>query len=418
MLYLVGIYFLLFTYLSIKKFPIAVYLLLLTLPTYLIRFNLGPLPSTLLEVSLFGLFLGWLFGIRKEDIQKLKSDIRGHKTFFIFVATLLLFSFIGGLTSMIGATNPTEKLIYGIGEWRALFFQPILFFIILLTRREQLDNKKIIASLAGAAVFVSSIAVIQKFTGFLFPPSLWDDQLFGRVTSIFTSANAIGLFTAPIVFLSLSIFKDKKYVVLVSAILILLANAFSVSQGAWIAIGAGLLVYMFILGYKKLAIGIALVGIAGSLIIPSMREAVLFQDQAGQNRVNLWTHTADYLTESPKNFILGSGIRNFFDAIQKPFYNPKVLEPLKYPHNIILNFWTEIGLFGMISMMGLLVCLFRFACQIEDKQKRAAFLAALVTLVIHGLVDVPYFKNDLSMLFWTIAFLVFVNQTPRKLVNK
>lgn len=416
MLYLVAIYFLLFTYLAIKKFPLAVYLFLLTIPTYLIRFDIGPLPSTLLEASFVALVIGWVVTFQKNDNEKFKVFIANNKRLFVFLLCILLFSFIGACTSMIGAENPVQKLIYGIGEWRALFLEPIILFAILITRKETLEQKKMILSLVGAAVIVSTVAVIQKFTGLLFPPSLWDDQLFGRVTSIFTSANAIGLFTVPILFLSLLVLK-KAYYIWAGVVIILLANAFSISQGAWIAIGAGALVYLFMLGHKKISIAIAIVGVVGSLVLPGMKEAVLFQDQAGKNRLTVWSHTAEYLIDSPQNFIVGSGIRNFYDAIQKPWHNPKTLEPLKYPHNIVLNFWTEIGLFGMISFVGILVSLFIVAFKIEDRQKKAACVAALSALVVHGLVDVPYFKNDLAMLFWVLAFLVYQNRKPAKQTN-
>ncbi len=406
MLYLVLAYFALCTYLSIKKFPLAVYLFILTIPAYVIRFTIGPLPSTLLEVGFFALIIGWIETFKKSDIEKVKIFIKNHKTFCIFTTSLLVFSLIGAFTSMIGATDPTQKLIYGVGEWRALFLEPIILFVILITRKESLGQNKIVLSLVGAAVFVSGIAIVQKFTGLFFPPSLWDDQLFGRVTSIFTSANAIGLFTVPIVCASLLVFPRYKAPMIISSLIILLANAFSVSQGAWIAIGAGMLVYLFTIGYKKLAIGIAIVGIVGSFILPSMRAAVLFQDKAGQNRLTIWSHTVGYLTESPKNLLLGSGIRNFYDAIQKPWHNPRELEPLKYPHNIVLNFWTETGLLGIVSFAVMVFCLVRIILKIENKEKKAALLAALTGLIIHGLVDVPYFKNDLSMLFWILAFLI------------
>jgi hypothetical protein len=32
-------------------------------------------------------------------------------------------------------------------------------------------------------------------------------------------------------------------------------------------------------------------------------------------------------------------------------------------------------------------------------------LLALVAVIVHGLVDVPYFKNDLSLEFWTLLAL-------------
>ena len=30
-------------------------------------------------------------------------------------------------------------------------------------------------------------------------------------------------------------------------------------------------------------------------------------------------------------------------------------------------------------------------------------LLALIAVIVHGLVDVPYFKNDLSLEFWTLV---------------
>ncbi len=33
-------------------------------------------------------------------------------------------------------------------------------------------------------------------------------------------------------------------------------------------------------------------------------------------------------------------------------------------------------------------------------------MAAMVVIVIHGLVDTPYFKNDLAILFWLIIGLL------------
>lgn len=416
MLILALIYFVLFLVLAFKKFDWSVYLFIVTLPTYIIRLQIGPLPTTILEISFFAVVIAGLLKINTEHIRGFKNQIISHKAFLVFLVSLFIFSLVGALTSMIGSENPTQKLIYGVGEWRALFLEPILLFILLVIHREKLKADHIILSLFGGAVAVSIIALIQKFTGSWFPPSLWDDHLFGRVTSIFTSANAIGLFTVPILFISLLVLQ-RRYYLWLGGLVILLANAFSISQGAWIAIGAGILVYLFMLGYRKIAIAIAVIGIVGSFLLPSMREAVLFQDQAGKNRLTLWTHTIDYLTHSPQNFILGSGIRNFFDAIQKPFYNPKALEALKYPHNIILNFWTEIGLFGMISFVGIVVSLFILAFKIEDTQKKAAYIAALTALVIHGLVDVPYFKNDLAMLFWVLTFLVYLQVKPVKQIS-
>ena len=40
-----------------------------------------------------------------------------------------------------------------------------------------------------------------------------------------------------------------------------------------------------------------------------------------------------------------------------------------------------------------------------DGALQLGVLLALVAVVVHGLVDVPYFKNDLCLLFWTLVAL-------------
>ena len=45
-------------------------------------------------------------------------------------------------------------------------------------------------------------------------------------------------------------------------------------------------------------------------------------------------------------------------------------------------------------------------------------MGAMVTIIVHGLVDVPYFKNDLSVLFWIlIAMLSLISLRSKLLKN-
>jgi O-antigen ligase len=280
------------------------------------------------------------------------------------------------------------------------------------------------------------VAIIQKITGQLYPPSLWDDELNGRVVAFFTTPNAVGLYLAPVVMLTLSLIKgtvnnnchscesrnprllgdgfrilvrNDKWLLGMTVLFAVLAIFFSFSQGAWIALGAGIVAMTYFLGYKKTAVIAVVTGILVAFAIPQIRAAVLFKDQSGQNRLTLWHHSMTFLTASPKNFVLGAGIRQYFRKVEKPYYNPEEMERLIYPHNMFLNFWTEIGLFGMISFVGILAYSFYLAFKIKNRDKMlgSALIATLVVLIVHGLVDVPYFKNDLSMLFWIIIATIF-----------
>jgi len=101
-------------------------------------------------------------------------------------------------------------------------------------------------------------------------------------------------------------------------------------------------------------------------------------------------------------------LRKFFRQVQQPYYNPTQMERLAYPHNLFLNFWLETGLLGLLAFLGLFGALTAAALKIKKENKflGAALLAALAVFFIHGLVDVPYFKNDLAMLFWIIAAII------------
>ena len=65
-IWLVIIYALLFAFLSWRRFDIALALFFFALPSYLIRFNIGSLPTTLLEVMLWIIFLTWTVRLIKN----------------------------------------------------------------------------------------------------------------------------------------------------------------------------------------------------------------------------------------------------------------------------------------------------------------------------------------------------------------
>ncbi len=87
------------------------------------------------------------------------------------------------------------------------------------------------------------------------------------------------------------------------------------------------------------------------------------------------------------------------------------VEIYKYPHNIFLNFWTELGLTGMV-LFALVIGKFLFIglklleTDCRNKGIILGLIGAMMAIFIHGLVDVPYFKNDLSVLFWIIVAMM------------
>ena len=96
-----------------------------------------------------------------------------------------------------------------------------------------------------------------------------------------------------------------------------------------------------------------------------------------------------------------------------------------YPHNIILNFWSELGLLGLLAFVWLIGRALLIAGRVyqglgmgAEKYILLGTVAALTALVVHGMVDVPYFKNDLAVLFWLLIGIVGLFQIDKQVDKK
>ena len=100
--------------------------------------------------------------------------------------------------------------------------------------------------------------------------------------------------------------------------------------------------------------------------------------------------------------IFGLGLGGFDYTFRKQASQP-------YPHDIWLTFWVELGLLGLIAFavmfFGLLWRGWRALPQTEGFYRVAMWgvMGSLVLWGVHGLVDSPYWKNDMSVEFWVLA---------------
>ncbi len=418
------IYTCLFSVLSWKQFETALIVFLISLPTYLIRFNVfgvTALPSTLLELSFGILFAVWTLKYLKSDWKNIVAFTKEHCIF-----TICLGLFFAASVSSIFISDMWK---ISLGQWRAYFLEPILFLVILIGRRVSFEKTSL--GLMLSTFSVSITAILQKISPSFYPPSLFDDQLFGRVTSFFTSPNDIGLYLAPLIplcaYVALTCHSRPRSqsrvnsggnpgyrspIAWLAFTLALIAILLSKSLGAYIALFTGLLVFLWLYNFKKTTLAIIVVALIG-FFLPPVQSLIQSKEKSSSNRVVLWDYSWKFLNESPKNFVFGTGIRQFFRKIQKPYYDVKKMERLIYPHNILLNFWTEIGLIGMVSFAIFYIYTMLRAYKITGILTRAALISALIILFAHGLVDVPYFKNDLAFLFWAVGALAFLPHTNK-----
>lgn len=410
-----------FLLLSLKDFRSALFLFLALLPTYLIRFSLGPIPTTMLEV-LFGiLFIVWFFKHDGRRVQWL-SIFGPYRTPIL----LLLAASCFAVTIV-----PSEHLFDALGIWKAYFIEPILFFAIIRTTiRDERDAKSALFTLGISAFVISLLGIVQWITGFGIPAP-WDSEK--RITSVFDYPNALGLFLAPIVSACVVLVAasreqrdgppDRLYgakmismmiIIMLSSIAIVLAK----TEAAFIAIPVALVITTLLspqLSRTKkylLITSLLIVGL-GSLAIEPIRTKIFLQDYSGQVRLSQWKETIALLKDHP---ITGSGLGNYPNAL-RPYHTDWQYEIFQYPHNILLNFWSELGLLGVIA---LLLFIWLVAKQVWNNRHDPFVLAAgaaLLTMCIHGLVDVPFFKNDLAMLTAFFLALSVISTKQNALIN-
>jgi len=443
---LIFTFFLVFLFLAIKRLDLATAFIIVFLPSYLIRFTVLSIPFTLLELMILTTFVVWFFkkGPKiKELIKKRKNKI--NYPFYVEIILILIFASLSVFVANFS--------IASLGILKAYFIEPILFFILVINLfNKDKGRSKIFISLTFLTLIVSLLAIYQKITGQFIPNEFWAQAETRRVISWFEYPNAVGLLLAPISVLLLGYFHYlpkrtdlknslKKIFILITIFLSFLSIYFAKSEGALIALLLSLVIFYFFYNKKcrKIILAFLLILVLSLIIYKPIGNYVFdklsFKDLSGQIRLQQWSETMQTLKGN--SFYLGNGLSSYQEAV-KPyhqegiFYNfdkienfdavvwankdlhQKYWQPVEiylYPHNIFLNFWTELGLFGMLIFSFLILRFLLISLKLYFKQRKEnkknqyillSLFSAMLVVLIHGLVDVPYFKNDLSILFFLI----------------
>lgn len=463
MLIYIAIFAALFLILALWRVDYALFVLIAALPAYLIRFSVLGIPSTALELMILITFAVWFI---KKWLPKIKSLFKKDRPrtpypFSVEIILLIVFSFI--------ATGIASFNLGALGIWKAYFFEPILIFILIFNiYNEKKDWQKILWAFLISAISVSALAIYQKITGQFISNPFWANEETRRVVSWFGYPNAVGLYLAPLVLIFLGWFFSlahsttltktfKKILIILVIAASLLSIYFARSEGALIGIVGGLVAFALLAGRRQ-RIAIIVLGliVAGSLFFfaPAKNFVVTkltLNDLSGQIRQRQWKET--FLALTGTKFITGVGLNNYQAAVapyhqEGIFFNSdnianfdetlrasstlrtKYWQPVEiymYPHNIFLNFWSEIGLLGALVFVWLLFKSFFMALKLSitygrekhpEKYLALGLMSALVAIVVHGLVDVPYFKNDLAVMFWIILALIGLLNLNQKFGTK
>jgi len=183
------------------------------------------------------------------------------------------------------------------------------------------------------------------------------------------------------------------------------------SDGAMVGLVAGVLVLgLMIKPLRLITIGLILVAIGYSLFagIPaSVIEKITFADWSGQVRLSIWSESWRLIRD---NWLMGVGLSGYQQALV-PYHLADYLEIFLYPHNYLMNFWVELGLLGALTFIWIPIKYAWLGVRGWHRSKTdqnifVALIVGMVVILVHGLVDVPFFKNDLAILWWIFIGLM------------
>ncbi|MFC1597955.1 O-antigen ligase family protein [Patescibacteria group bacterium] len=385
--------------LAIKNRLWAVALVLFLLPTYLVRFSIIGIPMTMLEIMVLVLFVVYL------GQEGLKGFAHLKKIHWLMFFILLAAGVFGLLT--------TPDLRAGAGVFKAYLVEPMLFFIVFTNTVKTMKDVRLVVWALGLSAFVVAIVAAMQFVTGWGIPDPWHDFPDRRATAFFGFPNAIGLYIAPILTLFVGLllhvkFFTRRNVLFVLSLILFLVFALVVArvEGGFVAAAAGIFVMLLFTKWRWWAIGAVVVGGIALFAYEPTREILLFQDVSGDVRLALWQGTWNLLKSQP---VFGAGL-GAFPIVYDVYRLPSHVELLQYPHNIFLNFWVELGVVGLVWLVATLVAFFTKAVRSLKRTEgySIVLIGVMVSVIVYGLVDVLYFKNDLSILFWVWLGLLCV----------
>ena len=372
-------------------------------PAYVVRWRLGPVPTTLLENALLLTVAAFVVESWRDRTQPI------WRTPVTIPAILFL---VAGAISIFVA--PDHRAAAGL--YRAYLAEPIVFGLILVNAITTPRRALWVAgglAVGGAIAGVANAAVVlnalrhHAYDIVNTPPVV-----------IYNTANAVALYLVPLIAIAGAValhWKGNRERLLaatfagVGAVCVLL----SFSRGGYLAlaaVAAGLALshrWRWFLVAGGVVVGVVLMQIP--VLASRVRTDVDLSNPHNTlvGRFHLWSVTLQMLRDHP---VFGAGLSGFSTTIG-PYWNPTNIDRFTYPHNIVLNFWTETGILGVLAFGWILVagfvCAWRGWRKADSDWKviHLGVLLALVAIVVHGLVDVPYWKNDLSLEFWALLSL-------------
>jgi O-antigen ligase len=445
------------------RLSFAIALLPLTLPYYLLpkpllshytySFSIAEITFVICFVVAVAQLLvkrkRWQYWLSWQDLRERSGP---------FAISILIFVCAAAF-SVVVAYNRTVAL----RDLREQIVEPILYLVlVLMCVRERQDVLRLVGALLATGFMIALMGLAQYL---FFKHTLVLEDGIRRVSAVYGSANSIGLlfdYVLPIAF-AWAFLKSRQSLPAVTAwvdriaaiafcVVLLCVLYLTQSNGAEVAIAVAAL-FIIALSVRNRnvlliggTIGVVALGIGGYLFRRRI-EAAIFYGHTGANGVNtlttrfsLWQVALTMIHDNP---LSGYGLDNWLchyslnNVCHTPglyhYWNAKNLftgapliglhnQPdLSHPHNVLLQIWVSMGIFGLLAFIAILALffwLFRRVLLHLRSQNNAVNQqfewitvgvgAAMLAAMVQGMVDSAFLEQDLAYCFWILVGLLLV----------
>ncbi len=351
---------------------------------------------------------------------------------------------VGGLFQILGTQDIFEPVVKSpLDQVLSLYFGPIMMSWIFLSVLPVFKSVRqwMEKSFLAAFLCLGLAALLQFFTG-IFPGESVD--FMGRLAWPYIdplnsmkieSANWMAMLFAPMLLWNclraLPRLQSGKNVSLemasglVSALILLLTQSYT-------AIGiVGILLVLFLfkqmpVAWKKIAvvIGILAAVVSAPFIVQTPKFQILLghygQANSLERRAQIYEVTLGSMEDRLLKGIGPGAYQSFFRENQDRFLAEGIpeIELPPHPHNFVLNWWSDLGLAGLLAAALLYLGVgWKLLRYVFGKNTMSSYWLLAAYPLGHGLADSAYGLEEISMLFW-IFFSLALSSEMARIVSK
>jgi O-antigen ligase len=272
----------------------------------------------------------------------------------------------------------------------------IFLTLIALDRFRQSRNLNVFTQITLLSAFVVSLdGLFQFFFGFDFIRMQQTSQIQGaiRLTASFSHPNSLAAYLAMVIpFVLGAFYQNRRWIYIILLPLLIFTIIFTYSRGAWIGLAVSLFVFAS-LQDRKLILALMALGLLSWFFLPDslldrIKDIYNLENATTKMRFELWKEAWNLFLQKP---IFGHGLKTFSLLLEKG-----------YAHNCYLQMLVELGLFGFLSFVSILIVFFRYVLGKNSRGLSLGLGCAIVASVVHSFSDTNLYSIPIATFFWLI----------------